>query len=111
VLEKEKFGIKPQQDASEATMARFKAWMAEQKIECTEADWKDPQNQSDMRDQLGIEMQNVAYGVEAGFRYTSGRDPQVRKALEAMPEAEAMLKRKMLTFKQTPAPAPKVAQQ
>jgi len=111
VLEKEKFGIKPQQDPSDATMARFKAWMAEQKIECTEADWKDAQNQSDMRDQLGIEMQNVAYGVEAGFRYTSARDPQVRKALEAMPEAEAMLKRKMLTFKQTPAPAPKVAQQ
>jgi carboxyl-terminal processing protease len=111
VLEKEKFGVKPQQDASDATMARFKAWLAEQKIECTEADWKDPQNQSDMRDQLGIEMQNVAYGVEAGFRYTCGHDPQVRKALEVMPEAETMLKRKMLTFQQSPAPKPQVAQQ
>ena len=111
VLEKEKFGVKPQQDPSDATMARFKAWMAAQKIDCTEADWKDPQNQSDMRDQLGIEMQNVAYGVEAGFRYTCGRDPQVRKALEVMPEAEAMLKRKMVAFKQLPTTQPQVAQQ
>ena len=92
-------------------MARFKAWLAEQKIEFTEADWKDPQNQADMRDQLGIEMQNVAYGVEAGFRYTCARDPQVRKALEVMPEADAMLQTKMLTFKQAPAPKSQVAQQ
>ena len=92
-------------------MARFKAWMAEQKIECSEADWKDPQNQADMRDQLGIELQNVAYGVEAGFRFTCARDPQVRKALEVMPEAEKMLKKKMLTFHQTPAPKAQVAAQ
>jgi carboxyl-terminal processing protease len=56
-------------------------------------------------------MQNVAFGVEAGFRYTCGRDPQVRKALEVMPEAEQMLERKILTFKQAPAPKTTVAQQ
>ena len=56
-------------------------------------------------------MQNVAYGVEAGFHYISMRDPQVLKALAVMPEADAMLQRKMLTFKQTPAPKPQVAQQ
>ena len=111
VLEKEKYGIKPQQDVNDAIMARFKTWMAEQKIECTEAEWKDPQNQADMRDQLAIEMQNVAYGVEAGFRYTCGRDPQVRKALEVMPEADALLKRKMLTFQQAPPPKSQVARQ
>jgi carboxyl-terminal processing protease len=111
VLEKEKHEIKPQEDPGEAVMARFKAWLADQKIEVTEAEWKDPQNQKDMRDQLGIEMQNVAFGVEAGFRYTCGRDPQVRKALEVMPEAEQMLERKILTFKQAPAPKTTVAQQ
>ena len=111
VLEKEKHGVKPQQEVSDETMARFKAWLAEQKIECTEADWKDPQNQKDIRDQLGVEMQNVAFGVEAGFRFLSGRDPQVRKALDVMPEAEAMLKRKMLTFQQVPVEKPQVAQQ
>ena len=111
VLEKDKFGVKPQQDVSDATMARFKVWMAEQKIECSEADWNDPHNQADMRDQLGIELQNVAYGVEAGFRFTCARDPQVRKALEVMPEAEKMLRKKMLTFHQTPAPKAQVAAQ
>jgi carboxyl-terminal processing protease len=111
VVEKEKHGVKPQEDPSDAVMARFKAWLADQKIEIADADWKDPQNQKDMRDQLGIEMQNVAFGVEAGFRYTCVRDPQVKKALEVMPEAESMLQRKMLTFKQTPAPKTAVAQQ
>ena len=111
VAEKERRAIKPQEDVTDAVMARFKNWLTEQKIEFTEADWKDPQNQADMRDQMGIELQNVAYGVEAGFRYTCARDPQVRKALEVMPEADSMLQRKMLTFKQVPAPKPQVAQQ
>jgi carboxyl-terminal processing protease len=111
VLEKEKHAIKAQEDPSDAEMGRFKAWLADQKIEVTEAEWKDAQNQKDMRDQLGIEMQNVAFGVEAGFRYTCGRDPQVRKALEVMPEAGQMLERKILTFKQVPAPKTTVAQQ
>jgi carboxyl-terminal processing protease len=111
VLEKEKHSIKPQQPVDDATMARFKAWLTEQKIDCTDADWKDPQNQSDIRDQLAVELQNVAFGVEAGFRMQCGQDPQVRKALEVMPEADAMLKRKMLTFKQMPTPKPEVAQQ
>ncbi|MGA2079678.1 MAG: S41 family peptidase [Holophaga sp.] len=111
LVEKEKYGVKPQQEVGDAIMARFKAWLTAQKIEFAEADWKDPQNQSDMRDQLGIEMQNVAFGVEAGFRFTCIRDPQVQKAVEVMPEADAMLQRKLLTFKQAPAPKSQVAQQ
>ena len=111
VLEKEKHGIKPQQEPSDELMARFKKWLVEQKIDFTEADWNDPQNQKDMREQLGIEMQNVGYGVEAGFRYLSNRDPQVLKALEVMPEADTMLKKKMLTYQSTPAAKPQVAQQ
>ena len=111
VLEKEKHGIKVQQEPGDEVMARFKAWLADQKIEFTDADWKDPKNQADIRDQLGMEMQNVAYGVEAGFHFLSARDPQVKKALEVMPEAETMLERKMRAFKQTPAPKPQVAKQ
>jgi len=99
VLEKEKRGIKPQQVPDDALMARFQAWMKEQKIECTPAEWQDPQNQADMRDQLGMEMQNVAFGMEAGFKYISTRDPQVRKALETLPEAAAMLKKKVISLK------------
>ena len=111
VAEKEKHSVKPQQAVDDATLARFKAWLVAQKIDVTEADWKDPQNQSDIRDQLGAELQNVAFGVDAGFKFQCARDPQVLKALEVMPEAETLLKRKMLTFQQTPTAKPQVAQQ
>jgi hypothetical protein len=49
--------------------------------------------------------------VDAGFKFQCARDPQVLKALEVMPEAETLLKRKMLTFQQTPTAKPQVAQQ
>jgi carboxyl-terminal processing protease len=94
VQEKEKRGIKADQVPDDALMARFKTFLAEQKIECSEADWKEAQNQADMRALIGMEMQNVAFGMEAGFRYISGRDPQVKKALDVMPEAQSLLKRK-----------------
>jgi carboxyl-terminal processing protease len=110
VLEKEKHGIKAQQAPDDELMARFQAWLKEQKIEVTEAEWKDPQNQADMRSLLGMEMQNVGFGLEAGFKFISGRDPQVKKALEVLPEAEALLKRKLLTV-QPPAGKQLVAQQ
>jgi carboxyl-terminal processing protease len=80
-------------------MARFKTFLADQKIECAESDWKDPQNQADMRSLIGMEMQNVAFGMEAGFRFISGRDPQVKKALDIMPDAESLLKRKQVLTK------------
>jgi carboxyl-terminal processing protease len=99
VLEKEKHGVKPQQVPDDAMMARFKTWLTEQKIECTDAEWTDAQNQADMRSLIGMEMQNVAFGVEAGFRFISGRDPQVKKALDLLPEADALLKRKLGTRK------------
>jgi carboxyl-terminal processing protease len=108
VMEKEKRGIKPQEVPDDAMMERFHAWMKDQKIECSDADWKDPQNYADMRDQLAMEMQNIAYGMEAGFKYISNRDPQVKKALEVMPEAAAMLKKKILSL-QTPKDSPLVA--
>lgn len=101
VLEKEKHGVKPQQQVDDATMGRFKVWLKEQKIEFTEADWTDPQNQTDMRDQIAMEMQNVAFDMGAGFKYITSRDPQVKKALEVLPEATSMLKKKLLTY-QTP---------
>jgi carboxyl-terminal processing protease len=110
VLEKEKHGVKPQQAPDDALMARFKAWLGEQKLECTDAEWKDPQNQADMRALIGMEMQNVAFGVEAGFRFISGRDPQVKKALEVLPEAEGLLKKKLATLP-TPGAKPLLARQ
>ncbi len=93
VIEKERHGVKPQQMPDEALMARFRDWLAAEKIPMTDAEWSDPQNHADMRDQLGYELQNIAFGVEAGFRFLCDRDPQVKKALEALPEALALMTR------------------
>jgi len=99
VQEKEKFGVKAQQDIDDASMARFKDFLKDQKVPCTDAEWSDTQNQSDMRQQIAYEMQNVAFGPEAGFKYISSKDPQVKKALEVIPDAEKLLKKKLLTYK------------
>lgn len=99
VIEKEKHGVKPQQEPDDALMGRFKAFLQEQKIAFTDAEWNDATNQNDMRIQIAMEMQNVAFGTEAGFRYLCARNAQVKKALEAFPEAEKLLKKKLLTYK------------
>ncbi len=94
VHEKEHFGIKPGEHADEAVLARFRAWMEEQKLTVSDKDWQ--ANLEAVQEQLSIEMQNVAFGVEAGFKLQCEKDPAILKALEVMPEAEAMLKKKQL---------------
>ena len=94
VQEKEHFGIRPGEYADEAVMARFRAWALEQKLSISDKEWAD--NLEAMREQLSIEMQNVAFGVEAGFKLQCVKDPVILKALEVMPEAEALLRKKQL---------------
>jgi carboxyl-terminal processing protease len=108
IQEKDRLAVKPQQEADDRMMDRFKSYLVEQKVPFTEAEWGEPQNQLHLRRQLAYELQNVTYGSEAGFRFLSGRDPQVTKALEAMPEAEQLLKRKRLTLS-PPAKADQLA--
>jgi carboxyl-terminal processing protease len=93
ILEKEKFGVKQGEAADDAVMARFHAWLLEQKIPVTDKEWTE--NLADMRDQLTYEMQNVAFGIEAGFKYLCEKDPQIRKALELLPESERLLRRRL----------------
>ena len=99
VAEKETQGIKANQVPDDALMARFRAWAKDQKIPISDAEWNDPQNQAEMRDQIAFELQNVAFGVEAGRRYICGKDPQVQKALEVFGEAEQLIKKKALAKK------------
>jgi carboxyl-terminal processing protease len=94
VQEKEAFGIKPGQIADEAVLGRFQAWLKAQNIPVTEQEWKD--NLEDFRDQVSYEMQNVGFGVEAGFRLLCAKDIQVKKALEVLPEAGQLLQKKAL---------------
>ena len=98
IQEKEKVSVKPQQEADDKVMLRFRAFLMEQKIPFTEAEWIEPQNQVQMQMQVTYELQNVAFGTEAGFRYLCGRDPQVNKALAVLPEADSLLKRKLLSL-------------
>ena len=93
VQEKEKFGIRPGQAADDAAMARFRAWLQEQKVAVSEENWT--KNVEEMRDQLTYEMRNVAFGVDAGFRYLCEKDPQVKKAIEVLPGAQDLLKKKL----------------
>jgi len=94
VLEKERHGVKAQQAPDDVLMARFKTFVQEQKVPFTEAEWNEVRNQEDMRDQVAYELQNIAFGVEAGFRYLATKDAQIQKALAVLPEATELLARK-----------------
>ena len=100
--EKEKHTIKPQQVVNNAIMKRFKIWLNEQEIEYREIDWSDPKNQADIRNCITIEMQRLVYNADAAFRLQSKCDPQIRKALEVMPKAEALLKQKIAVNNRNP---------
>jgi len=94
VHEKEHFGIKPGQHADDVVLARFRTWSLEQKLTISDKDWE--ANKGTVQEQLSIEMQNVAFGIEAGFKIQCEKDPVILKALEVMPEAEALLQKKQL---------------
>lgn len=102
VQEKERFGIRPGEHADDVVMARFRAWALEQKLPISDKDWG--ANLEAMREQLSFEMQNVAFGVEAGFKLLCEKDPVILKALEVMPEAEALLRKKQLLNRASATP-------
>ncbi len=106
VQEKERFGIRPGEKADDAVLARFKAWLLEQKLPYTDKDWA--ANLDAMKEQLTVEMQNVAYGVEAGFKVQCETDPVVQKALEELPAAAALLHQKLTAPPAHPALAQNV---
>ncbi len=101
VHEKEHFGIKPGQHADEAILARFRAWALEQKLTLTDKDWE--ANATTIQEQLSIEMQNVAFGIEAGFKVRCEKDPVILKALDVMAEADTLLKKKLLLPRKAPS--------
>ncbi|MCE1228531.1 MAG: S41 family peptidase [Firmicutes bacterium] len=104
VAEHESHGVKAGEVPDEAVMARFRTWAQGQKIPISDAEWADPKNYADIRELIAIELQNVAYGVEAGRRYFSARDPQVQKALAVMGEAEALMKQSLALNASQPKP-------
>jgi carboxyl-terminal processing protease len=101
VHEKEHFGVRPGQHADDAVMQRFHTWIQDQKLTVADKDWE--ANLGPMQEQLSIEMQNVAFGIEAGFKIQCEKDPAILKALEIMPEAQLLLQKKQLLQRGTPA--------
>ena len=97
VVEKEKFGVKEGEHADDALLARFKAWLQENKVPFDEAKWAE--NAEAMKDILNVEMQNVAFGVQAGQKATAEKDPVIQRALELLPEAEKLLQKKELDLR------------
>jgi carboxyl-terminal processing protease len=95
VAEKELPGnsIKMNQVADNAALGRFRIWLEDQKIAITDQEWKDAE--IDIRDRLTVEMQIVAHGTDSGFKYECLVDPQVQKAMEVLPEAESLYKKKL----------------
>jgi len=93
VAERERHSVKPGQIADDMVMKRFRAWLGEQKIAITDAEWNE--SESDIRERLTIEMLTIDYGPEEGFKYQCMVDPQVKKAIEVLPEAEELLKRRL----------------
>ena len=94
VHEKEQFGIKAGEHADDAVLKRFRAWALDQKVTISDKDWE--ANLSAIQEQLSIEMANVAFGIEAGFKILCEKDPAILKALEIMPEAESLVQKKQL---------------
>ena len=101
VHEKEHFGVKPGQHADAVVLARFRTWAQEQKLTISDKDWE--ANLPTMQEQISIELQNVAFGIEAGFKIQCEKDPVILKALEVLPEAEALLQKKQLLQRAVPA--------
>ena len=67
------------------------------KIAITAPEWEE--NKEEMRDQISYEMQNLAYGLDAGFKYLCTKDPQVLKALTLMPEAAGLAQKTVLVHR------------
>ena len=101
VHEKEHFGVKPGQHADPVVLARFRTWAQDQKLTISDKDWE--ANLPTMQEQISIELQNVAFGIEAGFKIQCEKDPVILKALEVLPEAEALLQKKQLLQRAVPA--------
>ncbi|MGE5644178.1 MAG: S41 family peptidase [Acidobacteriota bacterium] len=67
----------------------FHRYLLDQNIEFTEADFA--QHQAWIREQLRLHMYQSAFGMDDAHKLTLENDPEVAKAVEAMPKATALL--------------------
>ncbi len=73
----------------EAVLNDFHDYLMKQGVEFTEADWT--RDHSWMRDQLRSELYITAFSYEEHQKIDVEQDPEVQKAIDAMPQAAHLL--------------------
>jgi len=73
----------------EALVARFRAYLAEQGVDFSEADFSD--NRAWVAEQLKLEMYRRAFDQRAAAQVQMGGDPEVERAVGSLPRAQALL--------------------
>ena len=74
----------------EEVIANFKEYLQKNKIGFTDKDVEE--NLPQIKAQIRQEVFSAIWGSEEGYKIASDQDPQVLKALELLPKAEALLK-------------------
>ncbi len=75
-----------------AVLTRFKEFLTSEHVEFTDADFET--NRQWLSDQLRLELLIRAYDRKTAVRAIMTDDPEVRKAIESMPKAQALLSRR-----------------
>jgi carboxyl-terminal processing protease len=80
----------------EGLMENFHDWLLKQGIQFTEADWT--RDHTWLRDQLRSEMYITGFSYEDHQKLDVQQDPEIQKAVEAMPKAASLLAQSKARF-------------
>jgi carboxyl-terminal processing protease len=76
-------------EPDEAVINDFHKWLLQQKVEFTEAQFA--QNRQWVKEQLKREMYITAFSLEDSQRVAVEQDPEIQRAVDALPKAKALL--------------------
>ncbi len=97
VIEKENRNYVIGQPISDIVLNRFRRWLDETRVIYDESKWNE--NIDQIKELLALEFTNIFYDVQQGHKFLMQSDPSVLKALELMPEAQVLFKRRQLLDK------------
>lgn len=81
-------------EPDDRVVSEFKDFLRKNKIEFTDKDFDE--NQDQIKKEIKEEVFNSLWGSEEGYKISLANDPQVKKALDNLPQAEALLKTRKL---------------
>jgi len=97
VIEKEKQTYREGQPIDEGVVKRFRRWLDEAQVTYDASQWET--HVDSIKEFLALEFTNLFYDTQQGQKFLMQSDPTVLKALELMPEAQILFKRKQLQDK------------